>query len=82
VAGADGVVAVGLEQLDLALLGAVDGGGAERAVVVVDAAALQLERLAVEPEAVRGMNSSVRMPKEVETVSTTLSPTRISTSAV
>ena len=37
---------VGLEQLDTARLSAVDGGGAERSIVVVHAAAAQLDGLA------------------------------------
>ena len=37
---------VGLEQLDTARLGTVDGGGAERAVVVMHAAAAQCDGLA------------------------------------
>ena len=52
VRGADGVVPGGFEQLDLALLGAVVAGRAQRAVVVVDAAALQLQRHAVQAQAV------------------------------
>ncbi len=51
VAGADGVEAVRLHQLDAALLGAIDRGGAEQAVVVVQAAALQLDALAVDAQA-------------------------------
>ena len=52
---ADRIVAVGLEQLDSARLGTVDGGGAERAVIVMHTAAAQRDRLAVESKAEGGV---------------------------
>ena len=55
-AGANGVVAVGLEDLDAALFGARDAGGAERAVVMMHAAAAQLVGLAIDAQAVRGVD--------------------------
>ena len=54
VAGADGIEALRLEQLGLADLSSIDGGGAQQAVVMVDAAAAQLGGLAVEQEAPLG----------------------------
>ena len=53
-AGADGVVACGLEQLDFALFGTVDGGGAEGTIVVMEAATAEEGFLPVEEEAVGG----------------------------
>jgi hypothetical protein len=55
-AGANGVEAVCLHEFHAALLGAVDGGGAERAVVVMHATASELERFAVQAEAVFGVH--------------------------
>ena len=63
VRAADGVEAGRLQQLDPALLGAVDGGRAERSVVVVDARAAEVDRLAVDAEAPvgrRGRGSGCR----------------------
>ena len=50
-AGANCVVAVGFQNLDTPLFRARDAGGAERAIVVVDASALELDRLAVDAQA-------------------------------
>ena len=64
-----------LQQLDPALVGAVDGGRAERAVVVVDAGAAEQHRLAVDAQARAGDRAaSVRMPNVVPSSSTTSSP--------
>ncbi len=51
VAGADRVEAVGLHELDAAFFGAVNGGGTERTVVMMHAAAFEFDPLAVELKA-------------------------------
>ncbi len=54
VGAADGVIAIGLVKLNLALLSPVVGCGAQDAVVVMHAAAAELGLLPVEEEAVGG----------------------------
>ena len=53
-ARAHGIVALCLHQFYLAYLGTVDGGTAQKSVVVVDAAAAKFHRLAVEQETLVG----------------------------
>ena len=53
-AGADGVVAGGFEQLDLALFGTANGGGTEGTIVVMEAATAEEGFLPVYEEAVGG----------------------------
>ena len=66
VGAADGVVAGGLHQGDLAGVRAGRAGGAEHVVVVVDIAAAQPHRLAVDAQAVcRRPAEIVRIPKRV-----------------
>ncbi len=55
VRAADRVEARGLQQLDPALIGAVDGDRAEHAVVGVDARAAEQDRLAVDPQPTLGV---------------------------
>ena len=50
VGGADGVHARGLHEFDAALFGAVEGGGSEGAIVMMHAAAGELDGLAIEQE--------------------------------
>ena len=57
VAGTDGVEAVFFHQLNATFFGAVDRGCAERAVVVMHAAALEFHDLAIEFEALLGRES-------------------------
>ena len=64
VAGADGIEAAGLQQLDAALLGAVNGRRAQRPVVVVHAAALaQLSGWPLSGKPRSALNWMSRMPK-------------------
>ena len=49
--GADGVEAGGFQELHSPLLGAIEGGRAQRAVIVVDAAAGHFHQLAVQQKA-------------------------------
>ena len=52
-AGTDGVEPVTLHQLHAALLGAVNRRGAQYAVVVMQAAALEFDRLAIDAQTAR-----------------------------
>ena len=49
-AGAHSVVTLRLQQFRFTHLGAIDGGGTKQAIVVVDTAATQFCRLAIEQE--------------------------------
>src|SRR4051794_11543138 len=62
VGAADGVEAGGLEELDAALVGSPDGRGAERAVVVVDAAPRSFTVSPLMRSPRTGSSRSVRMP--------------------
>ena len=54
-AGTDGVESTGFHQLDPPLFSAVDGGRSKRTIIMVHAAALQLDHLAVDEESRGGI---------------------------